>query len=300
LVEMRVAITGAGGLLGGAVLRCLIESGHEVVALSGSLGATTGIEVVRWNAQQDWANTAEVLRQVEVLVHAGAHIPRDHNDPAEAKRCFEVNALGTLNLLRAGERAGVRRFIYVSGANVLSPRSGFVREDDPVGCEYSPYYLGSKVLGEIYVRAQIARGLDGLIVRPASIYGPGMRTGVIWNFAERIRSGAPIYLEDNGRFRADYVWRNDVAKLLSEAVVGNHRGELNLGSGQASSILDVAQLLVEIFTADLSLIQNGPIGSQVASRSFAPVDINRAREWFSFHPTSLRDGLIRWFVSGAY
>lgn len=296
---MKVALTGAGGMLGGAVLHCLIDSGHEVVALSGSLAAVAGIEVVRWDAQQDWENTAEALRQVEVVVHAGAYIPRDHNDPTEAMRCFEVNALGTLNLLRAGERAGVRRFIYVSGANVLSPRAEFVQEDDPVGCEHSPYYLGSKVLGEIYVRAAMARGLDGLIVRPSSIYGPGMRTGVIWNFAERIRSGAPLCLHDGGRFRADYIWRDDVAKVLSEAVVGHQQGEVNLGSGQASSVLDVAKLLMEIFDADPCLIQNGTIGSQVGGGGFAPINIKRARDWFSFRPISLHDGLVRWFMSGA-
>ncbi len=296
---MKVAITGAGGMLGGAVLRCLVESGHEVVALSGSLAAVDGIEVVRWDAQQDWTNTAEVLRNVEVVVHAGAYIPRDHSDATEATRCFEVNALGTLNLLRAGECAGVRRFIYVSSASVLSPRSEFVKEDDSVGCEHSPYYSGSKVLGEIYVRAKIARGLDGLIVRPSAIYGPGMRTGVIWNFVESIRSGVPIWLQNGGRFRADYIWRDDVANVLCEAVTAHHRGEINLGSGQANSVLDVAKLIVEIFDADPCLIQNGTIGSQVGSGGFAPIDIKRARDWFNFNPTSLRDGLVRWFMSGA-
>ncbi len=295
---MRVAITGAGGLLGGAVLLRLLESGHEVVALSGSLDAAIGAEVVRWDAKQDWERTAEALRQVEVVVHAGAHIPRDHSDSTEAVQCFEVNALGTLNLLRASERSGVRRFIYVSGANVLSPRSEFVKEDDPVGCEHSPYYLGSKVLGEIYVRAAMARGLNGLVVRPSSIYGPGMMAGVLWNFAEQIQRGAPISLQNGGRFRADYVWRDDVAKVLCEAVVGQQKGEVNLGSGQATSVLDVAKLLLEIFNADPRLIENATMGSPFASEGFSPVDITRARDWFGFHPTSLRDGLERWLSRG--
>lgn len=295
---MRVAITGAGGLLGGAVLRHVLASGNEVVALSGSLDTATDAEVVRWDAKQDWRRTAEALRQVDVIVHAGAHIPRDQNDAAEATQCFEVNALGTLNLLRASELAGVRRFIYVSGANVLSPRSEFVQENDPVGCEHSPYYLGSKVLGEIYVRARMARGMNGLIVRPSSIYGPGMKTGVLWTFAKRIKSGMPITLQNGGQFRADYVWRDDVAKVLSEAVVGQQKGEVNLGSGQAISVLDVAKLLLEIFDADASLIEYAAIGSQGASRGFAPIDITRARNWFNFHPTSLHDGLVRWFATG--
>ena len=295
---MRVAITGAGGLLGGAVLRKVIASGHDVVALSGSLDPMVGIEIVRWDAEQDWTYTAAALRDVEVVVHAGAYIPLNHGDVAEAARCFEANALGTLNLLRAVEYVGVRRFVYVSSANTLSPRSEFVCEDDPVGCEHSPYYLGSKVLGEIYCRAAMARGLDGLIVRASSIYGLGMRTGVIWNFAERIKRGEPICLQNGGRFHADYVWRDDVATVLTQAVVGHHQSVVNLGSAVASSVLDVAKLFVEIFDADPSLIKCEVGSDQSERRGFAAVDITRARDWFGFSPTPLRDGLMQLLVSG--
>ena len=124
---------------------------------------------MRWDAKQDWRSTAEALRHVNVIVHAGAYIPHNQNDAADAQRCFDANALGTLNLLRACELAKIRSFIYVSSASVLSPRLAFVQEDDPVGCEHSLYYSGSKLLGEVYVRAKIYRGMDGLIIRPSAI-----------------------------------------------------------------------------------------------------------------------------------
>lgn len=295
---MRVAITGAGGLLGGAVLQKVIGSGHDVVALSGSLNPMAGIKIVRWDAEQDWTYTAEALHDVEVVVHAGARIPADHADITEAARCFEVNALGTLNLLRAVENVGVKRFIYVSGTNTLIPRSEFVYEDDPVGCEHSPYYLGSKVLGEIYCRAAIARGLDGLIVRTSSIYGLGMRAGVIWKFAERIRRGEPIFLQNSGSFHADYIWSGDIATVITQAIVSHHQSVVNLGSGVASSVLDVAKLIVEIFDADPSLINFEVISDQSGHRGFEAVDITRARDWFGFSPTSLRDGLMQLLLSG--
>jgi UDP-glucose 4-epimerase len=296
---MKVAISGAGGFLGGTVVRYMVSLGHDVVALSGSLDTVMDAKVVPWDAQQDWRCTAKALHDVEVVVHAGAHIPRDHTDVLSATKCFEVNALGTLNLLRAVELAGVRRFIYVSGSNVLSPRSELVQESDSVGCEHSPYYLGSKVLGEIYVRARMAQGLNGLIVRPSSIYGPGMRAGVLCKFAARLKSGLPITLKNGGLFRADYVWHEDVAKVLIEAALGHQKGEVNLGSGQATSVLEVAEFLLEIFGGDASLIEYEAIGCQRGGRGFAAVDITRARNWFNFQPTSLRDGLTRWFAPGA-
>ncbi len=295
---MRIAVTGAGGLLGRAVARRLIESGDEVVALSSSINAINDIKVVAWNALQDWRLTAKNLDCVDAIIHVGAHIPVDHNCADEALKCFEVNAYGTLNLLRASELAGVGRFIYISGANILTPRMAFVQEDDPVDCSYSPFYLGSKVLGEIYVRSKIVRGLNGLIVRPSTIYGPGMTKGALWGFAEKIKNKTPIILQDGGRFRSDYVWRDDVARVLCEAVHNNRTGDVNLGSGEAKSILDVAILILKILNGDKSLIKFSAIQNKGYISGFSPVNIERARRWFNFEPVMLQEGLTRWIGKG--
>jgi nucleoside-diphosphate-sugar epimerase len=291
---VRVAVTGAGGLLGGAVCQRLLEADHDVIALSGSIYSIATLRAVHWDARQDWKVTAKSLHRVDAIVHTAAYIPINHNEAEEAQICFEVNSLGTLNLLRAAELAKVKRFIYVSGSNALNPRSDFVKEFDPVGCEHSPYYLGSKILGEIYVRARIARGLSGLIIRPSSIYGPGMKVGVLCSCAERIRMGLPIELHNNGRFRADFVWRDDVAKVLCAAAVGQQVGEVNLGSGEAVSVFEAVKLILEIFNADENLINFVP-NSGSSGLGFPPVDISRARSWFNFNPTSLQDGLVNWF-----
>ncbi len=293
---MRVALTGAGGFLGGAVLNHIVGSGHEVVALSSSLDAVAGAEVVRWEATQSWERSARALIGVDVLIHAAAHIPRHHRDAREARRCVEVNALGTHGLLQACTHAAVRRLIYVSGANVLSPRAASIMEDDPYGCEYSPYYLGSKVLGEIYVRA--AKEVEGLIVRPSSLYGPGMGAGVIRNFVELLLAGSPIRVQDGGRFRSDYVWCDDVAALVSAAVVGGREGVVNLGSGRSTSVLEVARLLSELLGTDSSLIEIEAPVDLTQEPGFAAVDITRARDWFGFSPTALPDGLARWLEQG--
>jgi hypothetical protein len=71
-----------------------------------------------------------------------------------------------------------------------------------------------------------------------------------------------------------------------------------LGSGVASSVLDVAKLLVKIFDADPSLIKCEVGSDQIERGGFAPVDITRARDWFGFSPTPLRDGLMQLLVSG--
>ena len=297
---MRVAVTGAGGQLGALVQRRLSEAGHEVNAFSTSLPLSATGQVVRWSADEPWQHTADSLRGTHVVVHAAAHIPRVLDDPSEALRCVEVNAIGTLNLLRAGASAGVERFVYVSSANVLSPRGDRVDEDAPVGGEHAPYYLGSKVLGEVYVRGAMVRGLSAVIVRPSTIYGPGLERGVLWSFATRLRARQPIRVADGGRFRSDFVWRDDVASVVSACAMDRRNGALNVGSGHATSILEVAQMLCEVMHADPSLItvDPPPPSADMRPSGFAAVDITRAQEWFAYAPTPLRQGLERLFVPG--
>jgi len=296
---MRIAVTGAGGLLGAALAERLVSDDHDVLAMSRQPGAVKSGQGVRWDAVEEWATTAKVLRGVDVVAHLAAHIPRDHSDASEALHCVEVNALGTLQLLRAAAAAGVRRFIYVSGSNTLRPRAEKVREDDPVGCEYAPYYLGSKVLGEIYVRAADREGLACLIVRPSSIYGPGMTGGALASFASRLRAGQPIRLNNGGRFSADYVWRDDVAGILARCAVDERRGSVNIGAGRSTSLGEVAALLCEVLGADPALVTVEPSEAQAPSPGFAAVDIARAREWYGFEPTLLQTGLGRWLGKDA-
>ena len=111
---MRVAITGAAGLLGSAVLQRLRNAQHEVIALSSSKREITEAELVPWDATQNWRRTAEALRRVDVVIHSAAYIPRDNSDATEAARCLEVNALGTLQLLLAAKQAMVRRLVRTS------------------------------------------------------------------------------------------------------------------------------------------------------------------------------------------
>jgi UDP-glucose 4-epimerase len=292
---MKVAVTGAGGLLGAALVNRLAAGGQRVLAMSRSPGTVASDNAVHWDASDDWRQTARALVGVDVVLHTAAYIPRDHSDASEALRCLEVNGIGTLNLLRAAELADVRRFVYVSGSNTLKPRTDRVREDDPIGCEHAPYYLGSKVVGEIYVRAAMEQGLETLVVRPSSIYGPGMTGGVLATFANRLRDGLPIRLNNGGRFQADYVWRSDVVEVLARCAVDHRRGALNLGAGTVTSLREVAHLLCEVLGADPGLVTVEPAGDEARTTGFAAIDIARAREWYAFAPTSLRDGLKVWF-----
>jgi UDP-glucose 4-epimerase len=292
---LRVAISGAGGLLGNAIARVLRQNGHELVLLSSSLKTSDLGEVRAWDAGWTWRQSADSLAEVDAVVHSAAYIPADPLSPEEASKCFDVNALGTLGLMRASEHAGVRQFVFISGANILKTRKRPVREDDPIGCEHSPYYLGSKVLAEIYVQSFRGVRTSPLILRPSSIYGPGMKSGVLRHLADRLRQGLPVNLTGGGRFQADFIWRDDVAKAVATGVERKVLGTINLGSGKATSILQIARTMARILHADPKLINVESSGT--LNKGFSAVDIALAKRLLEFRPISVNEGLKRWLAS---
>ena len=171
---MRILVTGGTGFTGKALVKRLLDQGHEVVALDYKEGLKTR-ELRDWGAEVVLGSVTdrEVVRRavdgVEVVHHLAAAF-REMNVPDRHYR--EVNVGGTRNVLEAAKDMGVRRFIYCSTCgvhgNVDHPPGG---EDAPI--QPADYYQRTKYEAEPLVRQFHEQGLPAVILRPAAIYGPG-------------------------------------------------------------------------------------------------------------------------------
>lgn len=183
---MRVLITGGSGFLGGALARAHAASGDHVFALqhTSRLPADLDGKVeplhgdVVGAVQQTWP-------RVDVLYHCAALMADREEAPYATFR--HVNVQGTAGLLRAARSMGVKRFVHVSSAGVLGPTTGLATEEEPYSSELTKYER-SKMESELVALQAIQEGLPVTIVRPAQLYGPGMRH--IWpRLIEAIRRG---------------------------------------------------------------------------------------------------------------
>ena len=163
----RVAVVGATGFVGRAVVRQLLAAGHRPIAISrdGRRLPEWGDEVTLRAADVETGRgLEEALRETDAVVHLVA-IPRELG----GRRFAEVNVRGTQRVVAAGEKAGIRRFVHVSAMGVA---------DDP-----NLRYLRSKWLGEEAVRRS---SLDWVVLRPSLLFGPGdgffrlVRTTLKW------------------------------------------------------------------------------------------------------------------------
>lgn len=294
-----VAITGATGFLGRHVLDRARAAGLAPTVLSRA-AAPLGLETRQWSATDSVETMAGVLHGIDVVCHLAAYVPRDLQDPDEVERCLVVNSIGSLNLARACRHAGVRRFVHVSSGNIMVRRERLVREDDSVSAvnPHAPYYLGSKALAEGFVRGQAGPDLEVMVLRPSAVYGPGMRENMITIFARRLARGEPVAVLDGGRYEADLVDVRDVARMVIAAALSERVGIVNVGSGSVASVTEVALLLCRLLDADPALVRVEP-PTDATPTGFAALDLERARSWFGFEPTSLEDGLREYLRSAA-
>ncbi len=194
---MRWLLTGATGFLGESIARRLVQEGHEVVAYVRNpdpLGSDlrSRCEVVT-GSLGDPNTLAQAADGVEVFVH-GASV-RDHRAAERALRW--VNVAGTENALNAAAHAGVRRFIYLSCADVTLANVDRVHwnEDRPTPGPPADAHARSKLLAEELVRAEVR--LETVALRPPLTWGPGDRSHLP-DFAAEAKEHGGFQLVGNG------------------------------------------------------------------------------------------------------
>jgi len=279
----RVGVTGATGFIGRRAVAALRASGTRVITIG------------RRDADRSWSppEASDVsLNDIDVLVHLASFIPPGHG-AEHARRCVEVNALGTLGLLEAAKRDGVAHLVHTSSGNVYADPSGPTGESSPAFPDrHAPYYLGSKLLADVWVSHAARTGLGTTILRPSAVYGPGMSGGVVRIFVDRLRAGRAVTLADGGRFRSDLVFVDDVVRAIVAAVEQRPPGIVNVGSGTTSSVAEVAGHLGELLGTPSAHIVREP-DADGAAPGFAPLDIDRLNQLVGEAPTPLRRGLER-------
>jgi len=235
---MRILVTGGTGFTGKALVKRLLEEGHQVVALDYKEGLKTD-ELRKWGAEviigsvTDRAVVEKSLRGVDVVHHLAAAF-RELNVPDSYYQ--EVNVGGTVNVLEAAFSQGVKKFIYCSTCGVHG------NIDHPPGGEEAPihpadYYQATKFEAEPLVNDYFRKGLKTVILRPAAIYGPGDPERFYMIF-KRVAGGRfPMFGSGKTYYHPLYI-----DNLIDVFLLAMEEGK---GDGQAYLIADEAYLEIK-------------------------------------------------------
>ena len=168
--------------------------------------------------------------------------------------CFDTNVVGTVNLLDAAHDCSVKRVIYTSSREVYGdPLYLPVDESHPLGCKN--LYGASKAAAEMYCGVyRESFGLNVLVLRLANVMGKGDRGRVIPIWIDNALQNHDVIVYGSNTI-VDFVAVDIVVDALQQSMFLPLDGNpINIGSGVATDILDLARLIIEI-TGSSSLLK---------------------------------------------
>ncbi len=294
----RLVITGANGFIGSNLVRNALNQGWEVTALVRDANniisiKNPGLSIIKFDIS-DIMKQVNVLEGAYAVCHLAAFIPPDFGNHMYAEKCFQINTLGTLNLLEASLQSKVKRFIYFSAGNAYYPLNRLMKETDSLYPSHrAPFYLSSKLTGELFSEYyRINKNLPVSILRISSPYGKGMtETSMVPKFINRVSNELPIELNDGGQYMVDLVYIDDIVQAALLLLEKNVDGIFNIGSGKVLSSLEIAKEIVKVLNPEYNLIKVLPPSGKAMSRGFSGLDITKAKNILGYTPTKLADGL---------
>ncbi len=315
---MKVLVTGASGLIGAHVTQALLDQGAEPVACDTALFVPpTGDDSNRVPFVQADVSDLDALsailetHQIDRVVHSAAILARTCQEkPALA---VDVNVVGSLNVLEAARRLGLKRVVMASSIGVYgTTTSDPVDEAHPLNP--TTVYGSAKVLVEACGQAyRKNHGLEFVALRYGATYGPGPKkptsTGVatdLRSFFERAVHSGEVILSDADDLKRPLVYVKDAARATALACCRQEPAPssvFNVAGDRAVSLAECAEVLAQLLP-DLKITRpENPADPGAVRPQSVVLSIERAREELGYEPEyPLERGIgeyVEWLQRGA-
>ena len=298
---MRILVTGGAGFIGSNVVDRFVELGHEVGVFDDlSSGSREFVHPRAKFYAGDLADAAAIERCVadfrpELVDHHAAQIDvrESVSDPVRDAR---VNILGSIGMLQACTRHGVRKVVYASTGGALygEGRQLPATEDHPVNPE-APYGASKHTVEHYLYIWRLLHGLDFTVLRYPNVFGPRQNphgeAGVNAIFIGLMLEGKRPRIFGDGNAVRDYLFVSDVVDANVLALDRGSGEMLNLGTGVGTSVNDIVRELKAITGFREDAIYAAPRPGEV-QRIY--LDASRARRVLGWEPrVEFAEGLRR-------
>jgi UDP-glucose 4-epimerase len=298
-------VTGGAGFIGSHLVEELVSRGRPVRVLDdlstgtrANLARLRPVPELREGSVTDPDAVADAVRGAGVVFHlaALASVARSVEDPVTS---HEVCATGTLRVLDAARRAGVRRVVFAASSSAYGLASGEQGQPESTPLTALSPYAAAKLAGEFYAQSFAASyGIETVRLRFFNIFGPRQRadspySGVIALFAAAMSAGRRPTVHGDGSQSRDFTYVGDAVQALLKAAEAPGVGGrvYNVGTGRGVSILELVAALNRLLGTALEPV-HGP--ARVGDVRFSRADIGMARRELGYEPSvPFEEGLAR-------
>lgn len=297
---MKILVTGGAGFIGSHVADAFIDQGHEVVIVDNlSMGRMENVnpraKFVKMNIQD--AEIVELFEKekFDVVNH---HAAQMDVRLSVADPIFDANnnILGTINLLQAAVKNGVKKFMFISsGGAIYGEHDYFPADEEHPTRPLSPYGI-TKLTGEKYIHFyHHVYDLNFVILRYANIYGPRQsptgEAGVVAIFSSRMLNGEQATVNGDGLQTRDYVFVGDVVNANLKALDYDSNDYFNIATGIETDVNELFHQLNHLTNANAKDI-HGP--AQPGEQLRSVLNIQKAKKLLNWIPqVSLNEGLAQ-------
>jgi UDP-glucose 4-epimerase len=304
---MRALVTGGAGFIGSNLVDALLDQGAEVDIVdtlvtgrrsnleAGALDRGARLhEVDITDRSALEALVADVAPEVVFHLAAQIDVRKSIEDPA-----FDasVNVVGTINVLEAARQAGVGRVVNTSTGGAIYGDADTIPSDETTTPLPMAAYGQSKFCAERYL-GWYGRLYDqsNVTLRLGNVYGPRQdplgEAGVIAIFCGKLRAGERPTIYGDGRQTRDYIYVGDVVRAQLAAAQSGVTGEINVGTGRETSVLDIVEVIKELEPEAAAAFDPEFAEARLGEIERSCLDVARAREELGFvAQTGLRDGM---------
>ncbi|MEM3765627.1 MAG: GDP-mannose 4,6-dehydratase [Candidatus Bathyarchaeia archaeon] len=315
-MKKRILITGGAGFIGSHLADELVKDGHYVKVLddfsAGNVNNIRGLfnyknfKLIRGSVT-DRALISKATSDVGVVFHLAAQIHVDRSI-IEPRHTFEVNTLGTLNILDAALENNIELVVYASSSEVYGSAKYIpMNEDHPLN-PASPYAASKAAADRLCFSYYNTYKLPVVVVRCFNTYGPRQRgsgyAAAIPKFLTRALNGLPPIIYGDGKQTRDYMYVKDAInayKLVLRSYENVLGRAVNFGTGKEITILKLAKIIQDICGNRAKPIHVAPRPGEVKRLC---ADISLAEKELDFAPKyTIEEGLeefAMWYKEGRY
>lgn len=297
---MRILVTGGAGFIGSHIVKQLLNQNHEVVVYDKLIVNSSLLTTIEGDVK-DTKKLVNALEGVSAVIHMASFIAVEESVKNPLKY-IDNNVLGTTSLLIAMREAGVKKIVFSSSATVYGePSSLPILEDAPLSAAnpYAASKIAMEALCESFAKTD---GFNATILRYFNPYGRGENhlpeTHAIPNFIKAGIEKKPVPLYWKGEQIRDFIFVEDLASAHIAVLNLEGYNVFNVGSESGTKVIDVINILSDIFGYQLEVEDLGERKGDVMGNYASSAKLKQATGWEA--KVGLDEGLtktVEWFKS---